>query len=415
MKFTSINLSGALILLTAFIMLSGGEEAQAQFEFKWVNVGAMQSPYSTGGANKEQEPFDNAPNQFPAVDHRAGNSRAQALWFGSRNFTDENGRSFSFKTAGIGPRAGGATETFANSSEAVYRFEPTSVTVDGAQSFLRFTNADRIDPSIPADQLVHIVHNNQMGITVDQKIYGWSQQYHDNYHIIEYEFTNTGDVDNDPEPELNAPLEDVYFYFISRYAVSDAASWVNGNGAPWGKFTMNDAVGDGHRDYGVDFRAQYAWYGHNVFQPDYNVLGGPLWAEHWTSNQPPDTSGRLHGAHFVGRVYIHADASTTDRSDDPNQPSTMGVKGSDDPDLVVDGQNDDLMMRQYQNFMEAGRMFPHHADQIEPDGPEDWPRNFATPNNDPATFQGVTDEGGWAMVEGFGPYDMAPGLSLIHI
>jgi hypothetical protein len=103
------------------------------------------------------------------------------------------------------------------------------------------------------------------------------QEYHDSYHIIEYTFTNTGNVDADPDTELNQTLQGVYFFFINRYALHQAASWITGNGAPWGKFSMNDAVGDGQEDYGVDFRAQYVWYGFSVFQTDFNSLGGPMW------------------------------------------------------------------------------------------------------------------------------------------
>lgn len=409
MNMSYIYLKRALLLTIVMLLCMTGEEAQAQFKIKWLTIGAMQSPYSEAGAVREQEPFDNAPLQFPAVDHRAGNTRAGALWVGARNFTDEEGRTFSYKLAHVGPRAGGEVQFFPQKSEVISRFEDTDVQVDGAKSFLYFTNVDGVDPNIKADRVVNIVNNNRVGIQMDQTIHAFSNQFHDNYHIMEYEFTNTGNVDNDLEAELNAPLEGVYFYFISRYSLTDAASWVNGNGAPWGKFTMNDAVGDGHEDYGVDFRAQYAWYGHNVFQADYNCIGGPLWASHWTSNTPPDTSGRLAGGHFVGRVYIHADRSATDGTDDEGQPSTMGVKGSDNVDLVDSEFDIDLMTRQYQDFMEAGRMYPHHADQIEPDGPAEWPRNFANPSNDPASFQGGYDEGGWAMVEGFGPYDMAIG------
>ncbi len=413
MNMSYIYLKRALLLTIVMLLCMTGEEAQAQFKIKWLAVGTMQSPYSEGGAIREQEPFDNAPLQYPAVDHRAGNTRAGGLWVGVKNYTDENGQFFPYKFAHVGPRSGGEVQFFPQKSEVVSRFEPTGVQIDGAQNFLRFTNIDRIDPNIQADQMIHIINNNRVGVRMDQKIHAFANEFHDNYHIMEYEFTNTGNVDSDIEAELNAPLEGVYFYFISRYALSDAASWVNGNGAPWGKFTMNDAVGDGHEDYGVDFRAQYAWYGHNVFQADYNCIGGPLWASHWTSNVPPDTSGRLAAAHFVGRVYIHADRSATDATDDIGQPSTMGVKGSDDPDLVDSEFDIDLMTRQYQNFLEAGRMYPHHADQIEPsDAGAAWPKNFANPSNDPASFQGVYDEGGWAMVEGFGPYDMEIGESV---
>ncbi|GIS71312.1 MAG: hypothetical protein CM1200mP10_08890 [Candidatus Neomarinimicrobiota bacterium] len=48
--------------------------------------------------------------------------------------------------------------------------------------------------------------------------------------------------------------------------------------------------------------------------------------------------------------------------------------------------------------MASGRLYPHHADDIEPEG------NFDTPTNAPNIFDGVYDEGGWSVIEGHGPY-----------
>jgi hypothetical protein len=402
------------LFLLLFLVL-GLSEAQAQFEFKWMTVGSMWSPYSEGGANREQEPFDNAPVSYPAIDHRPGNTRANALWVGVRNFTDEKNRVYPYKMAGIGPRSGGEVQFYGVSSEVVAKYDP-QVTVDGAQSFRQFVFIDKVDPTLSEDRMIRITANSRVGITVEQRIHAFSQEYHDNYHLIEYKFTNTGNIDRDAEIELNRPLEGVYFYLITRYATHDAASWVTGNGAPWGKFTMNDVIGDGFNDFGVNFRAQYAWGGHSVFQNDFRALGGPMWVEHWTSAPVPDVTSRLASAHMVGRVYIHSDKSATDKSNDPAQPSTMGVKGSDDPDLVTDEFNDGLMLRQYENFLTQGipgpsnpKLARSHAFEVENSG------NFATSIKDPAQAFGRYDEGGWAMGEGFGPYKLNIGESVTFV
>jgi hypothetical protein len=73
-------------------------------EFKWLAVGSMSSPYSSGGAVKEEQPSNdqNYCIQYPAIDHRGGNVRAYGLWIGATNFTDETGRSFSFKVVHVG-------------------------------------------------------------------------------------------------------------------------------------------------------------------------------------------------------------------------------------------------------------------------------------------------------------------------
>jgi len=408
-----------------------------QAQLRWLSVGSMQSPYSAVAAVLEAMPFDNAALQWPAIDMEAGNNRAQAFWIAATNYTDEDGRTFPVKVAHIGPR-GVQIQFFPQILEVIGRddLDPDpEVIVDGARSFLRYVFVDKFESMNP-DRMIHNVSTTRVGIDVDQKIYAFSQEFHDNYHIIEYAFTNTGIVDPDRTIELDQTLEGVYFFFISRYAINASSSWVRGGGAPWGKFTMNDAVGDGHEDYDVDFRAQYAWAGWNPDQTDFNAIGGSLWnastghgASGWMFAED-DTVGRLAGAHMVGRVTIHADKSVDDRSDDPEQPRTMGTMGSDDPDLVEFEDDEDLMKRQYDwmsgvksaTFSEStdplggaadGRLWPHHANQIEPDDDGGFVlgENFATPTNNPSFFpgQGRSDEGGWAFIEGYGPYTIEKG------
>ena len=118
-----------------------------------------------------------------------------------------------------------------------------------------------------------------------------------------------------------------------------------------------------------------------------------------------DTTGRLAAGQMVGRVTIHSPDSPGG-ADSPDQPSTMGVMGSDDPNLTTDEYNTSMMQIQYDNYMTQGRLYPHHADDIEPDG------NFDTPTNAPNIFDGVYDEGGYSVIEGHGPYDIPFGQSI---
>ena len=379
-------------------------DVNAQYTIKWLNVGTFHNSYSEGLINREEEPWGNAPLMYPAIDYNSGNSRAQAFWMGAADFTDEDGRHFDYKVAHIGPRSGGDVQFFAQEQQIISKFNP-EVTVDGAKSFEKYVYIDEANTSMKSDRIMKVSNNSRIGVKAEMTVNAFSQSYQDNYHIVEYKFTNTGNVDDDDDIELNQTLNGVVIFFIHRYMVHDASSWIRGGGAPWGKFTMNDAVGDGHEDYDVDFRAQYAWAGLNPDNTDFQAIGGPMMFSHWAA-APHDTSGRLAAAQMVGRAIIHSDKSTTDQSDDPNQPSTMGVMGSDDPYLVTDEYNDDLMQIQYVDYMTSGRLYPHHADAVEPEG------NFDTPANAPNIFNGVYDEGGWSVIEGHGPYDMAPGESI---
>ena len=387
------------------VLSTGLNELSAQYSIKWLNVGSFQSSYSEGLVNREEEPWGNAPLMWPSMDYHAGNSRAQAFWMGATNFTDENGTTFPHKIAHIGPRSGGDVQFFAVEQSITSKFDP-EITVDGAKSFEKYVFVNTMDPSMKPDRIMTVSNNSRIGITTVATMNAFSQEYHDDYHIIEYSFTNTGNVDGDEDIELSAGLTGVYFFFIHRYMVHDASSWIRGGGAPWGKFTMNDAVGDGHEDYDVDFRAQYAWAGLNPDNTSFSSIGGPMMFPHWAS-AGWDTTGRLAAGQMVGRVTIES-PDTYGSGDTGSQPSTMGVMGSDDPNLTTDEYNTTLMQIQYDNYMSpakvgGGRIYPHHADDIEPDG------NFDTPTNAPNIFKGVYDEGGWSVIEGHCPYNIPVG------
>ena len=385
------------------ILSTGLNELSAQYSIKWLNVGNFHSPYSEGLVNREEEPWGNAPLMWPAIDYNSGNSRAQAFWMGATNFTDENGTNYPHKIAHIGPRSGGDIQFFAVEQSIAGRFDP-EVIVDGAKSFEKYVYVNTIDPTMKADRAMTVKNNSRIGITTTAVMNAFSQEYHDDYHIIEYSFTNTGNVDGDEEIELSSELTGVYFFLIHRYMVHDASSWIRGGGAPWGKFTMNDAVGDGHEDYDVDFRAQYAWAGLNPDNTSFSSIGGPMMFPHWAS-AGWDTTGRLAAGQMVGRVTIHS-PDTPGGSDSQNQPSTMGVMGSDDPNLTTDEYDPSSMQIQYDTYMASGRLYPHHADDIEPEG------NFDTPTNAPNIFDGVYDEGGWSVIEGHGPYTIPFGQTV---
>lgn len=421
---------GISALIVALFILGSVGTLQAQI--KWLNIGSFHSPYSGLAAVLEGQPFGNAPAWWPGIERSAGNTRAGVMWIAATGFIDEAGREFPVKVAHIGPR-GVAIQFFPKTLEIISQVDPR-VIVDGEDSFFRFVSVDKLDPAMKPDRMVHNVSTTAVGIDVEQKIYAFSQEFHDNYHIVEYTFTNTGTIVRpDQTYELSQTLTGVYFFFISRYAVNNTSTSVRGGGAPWGQFTMNDAVGDGHEDYDVDFRAQFAWAGYNPDRTEFNTLGGPMMFATTPKSAANDTTGRLAGAHMVGRVTIHADKSVTDRSDDPEQPRTMGTMGSDDPDLVELEFDVELMERQYEWMSGVrsklyseklvdqdalggaldGRLWPHQANQVEPDkdGGYVLGDNFVEPTKIPDYFpgQGRSDAGGWAIIEGYGPYTLAPG------
>jgi hypothetical protein len=344
---------------------------------------------------------------YPAMAYHSGNQTSEALWMGVKNFTDEENNHFDYKLSTHGPRATGNITVFPQSIEVISRFPVTDVRVDGAQTFERYTYVDRVDANLKADRMIKVVNNNNLGITMENNIYAFSQEFHDAYHIIEHIFTNTGNTDSDPDIELQGTLNDLYFYFINRYCMSWGASISTGGSQSWGKFTMNDAVGDGFENYPTNFTAQYSWAGWDPNVTGFNIIGLPLMLESYLYTGTPEiVDGRLEGAQMVGRAYLHADFSAVDHSNDSSQPRTMNVVDSDHADLTTDEFNLNLMQRQYENFLAVGRLYPHHANVIVPDG------NFALQNQPANRFKDISTEGGWGFSEGFGPYFLKHGESI---
>jgi hypothetical protein len=388
-------------------------ETQAQFRKIWLNAGAFGHEYSEVGGKPEAERGGLAWPQW--YDYKETH-RNDGIWIAAKNVEDETGEVWPVRIAHVGARSSGENEFFPQKFEMISRFDPPTTIVDGLESFKHPLFNDRVDSDIPADRMIHNVVNTLMGVQMDRKVYQFSQDFHDDYHIIEYTFTNTGNVDEDDEIEFpDRTLEELYFYFLHRYHPNEEAAGVarvqGGRGANWGKNTMVDAVGDGHEDYEVDFRAQYVWHG---FMPEFepwNNIGGPALTDQHSRIPPGDSLGRLTAPIMVGRVFIHADerahAPGETVADDPDQPSTMVAYDTNDPLTSSESAfNLPNMQERYNRLITAGRVYPHHADLVTPPaGPWDRQR-LANQTNDPS--RGITG-GGWGPTEGFGPYTLGPG------
>ncbi|MEQ9308376.1 MAG: hypothetical protein RLN90_02915 [Balneolaceae bacterium] len=404
---------GVVLVLLLFLF---SNKVEAQIEYRWLSAGSFHNFYSSIGSEIE-EGFINEQQggwQWPAI-YRGQDAQAmKALWLGAVNFTDDQ-QTWDFRVVHAGPRVTGLGEFYPVSMETINKFDPPEVTVDGLVSFSKDVANDAVDPSMKADRKIVAVTNTLLGITVQRTAMQFSQQYHDNYHIIEYIFTNTGNVDDDPEIEFpNRTVEGFVPYFLNRMAPVKASRHTIGNGTGWGLNTMNDRRGDGLRpEETEDFRAQFAWHGY--FPPfagqNYDNIGAPIYEPAAATISggylsESDTTGRLEAYHFVGTVTLHADASASDNTDDPNQPFTMSEEHNDDPLYANNSAfNANKMAAEY-NMITKGRVSPRHAYIVEPSGYNGFIRPPAS--QDPS----LGDGGGYAYNYGYGPYTLAPGESV---
>ena len=280
---------------------------------------------------------------------------------------------------------------------------------------------DEVDPALPADRVLYHKYRTNQGIETERWVYAYSNQVHDDFHIIQRRMTNNGNTDGDDEIELDGQsLEGVYFFNIYRWTGRLQAARHMSAAQEWGKFSMVDIVGDGNDTYPVDFTATYLWGGQDPnFDPGWDELGSPM-INIQTGTAPGDTIGRLAGMSMQGRIVLHADASTTDRSyvqpgfdgsgNPTGQPATLSWIDTDEP-LNADGQPESDYYRlgilsrlnpEVDATQSSSRSFPHYADRIEPTG------EFWTSQVDASSGK----QGGHASTVAYGPYNMAFGESI---
>jgi hypothetical protein len=407
---TTKRLSGVAFCLLLLWALSS--DAEAQFQNKWLSAGTFHNWYSEVGSEREHgdRPIQQHGWRWPGIYRLTDMQAAKALWIGAQNVTDAQGTHWPVRVVHVGPRVTGGGEFFPTRFELITRREPTIVMVDGDQSLPDAEMVvDTVDPDLVPDAMIINEVNTLLGITMERRIMQFSQDYHDNYHIVEYTFTNTGRTGSGTAVTLpNHTLEDLYFFFQYRLSVAAESRYLIGNPTGWGKHTMNDARGDGVEvdPPGEQFRAQFAWHGH--FPPFglYDNLGGPILPQALPASgiSAADTLGRFAASQFAGVVTIHADTSPTNAADDPRQPSTTNWIGSDDPYQSNNDAFAPARMQTEYNVMTRGNRAPRHAKAVEPSGMP----GFLAPSGDPS----LGTPGGISFANGFGPYTLAPGESV---
>lgn len=410
-----------VLILGVGVVWSFPQPAHAQFQKKWLSGGSLHNWYYASGSEPESQGF--VGNQqdglrWPAIYRYKDSQAFKGLWIGAKNVKSASGgNTYPIRVVHAGPRVSGANEMFPTEFKLVSRFPLPNVTVDGVVSEpLANMAVDEVNPDMIADQMIVSRVNTLLGLTLERRVMQFSQAHHDNYHVIEYTLTNTGNANTDPDIELpSQTLEDVRLFKVWRWAPNRETRYVIGNATGWGINTMNDVWGDGSNENipgeGEPVRAVYAWHGYFSDFNAYDNIGGPILPEALPAPNinEGDTLGRIGGYQFVGAATLHADASTSDSSDSPNQPSTTGWFPSDDPLMSGnDAYNTDKMQQEY-DWMARGHMTPSHAYAVEPSGMEGW----VDPSTAPASVGPSSGRsGGFSSGVGYGPYTLESGESV---
>lgn len=378
---------------------------------RYVRIGSLQSHFSSYGSERAWNSSYYEGMKWPADYSYQDNAVIRRSWIGIDDFTDANGKYWEkYATYLTADYVGAGIYPVVLNQTA--KFKPPTVLVDGNSLYdLYLNDIDDYDATIPSDRVITNVVNTHMGLTLTITIYAFSQQYHDNYFIKVYTYTNTGNVDYDDEIELTTPIKGLRFGWGQRYSASwEGAMNIDGATAYGQHFTVtkrgedyplhqNDVINESNPI--VDWiRCGFGWAG-QAETSGFNNIGGPQRTK----------NGRLTAIQHVGSAILHVDKSATDKSDDPNQPLTLGWHAGDTyPPLG--NLHDVAPMIQVYNML-SGNPFKglggtdrFDETNLGVPGSDDYLLNTL----DPYTVH--NDGGGTNIWVNYGPFDLAHGESV---
>jgi hypothetical protein len=292
-----------LIFLSTPLWMPTRSEAGA---LKWIRIGKYHTKIVDSGDQGEQSGegtfayyyYDKF--EYSLIDH--------AGWqIGTKNWTDEDGVLWPIKISGAGH--GSADESINTmpipdedgiTIRKYMRYSPPTITVDGERVDTPFplTVADEINPDYiskwggTADVMVESTIRTSMGLTINQRAFGWSQANHDDYIVFDWTFTNTGNTDLDDEIELPGQvLQDVYFWRANNFRSGYSRPW----NSQYGEFP------------GDSIRMVYAFPQRSSSAEKDDL--GDVRSNGWTRRP-----------WAIGEVLLHADTSPSDPTDDVTQP-----------------------------------------------------------------------------------------------
>ncbi|MDA3859762.1 MAG: hypothetical protein PF445_00910 [Melioribacteraceae bacterium] len=394
------------------VMVASQLFAQVQSsDRRYVRIGSLQSHFSAYGSERGWNSSYYEGMKWPADYPYQDNSVIKRAWIGINDFTDAKGKYWEkYATYLAADYVGDGIYPVVLNQTA--KFKPTTVIVDGNSLYdLYLNDIDDYDNTIVSDRVITNVVNTHMGLTVSRTVYAFSQQYHENYFIKVFTYTNNGNVDYDDDIELTTPIKGLRIGWGTRYSASREGAINIGDGTSWGKHFWVTKRGENyaaHQNDVIDesnpivdwIRCGFGWAGQSEIN-GFNNIGGP----------ERTVDGRLTAIQHVGSAILHVDKSATDKTDDPNQPLTLGWHAGDTYSSLGNLQDVTPMLQVY-NMLSGnpskglGGIGRFDEINLGTPGTTDYLLNSV----DPYTVHG--DGGGTNIWVNYGPFDLAHGESV---
>ncbi len=379
---------------------------------KRVRIGSLQSHFTACGFERAYTGTEYVGIKWPADYLYQDNAVIERSWAAVQNFTDVNSRYWEnygvyFDQATVG------TLIFPMELKQIARFAPPKVYVDGTDITSPYaSDVDEVNPSIVADRIVNNVVNTVLGLTMRRRVFVFSQQYHDNYFIKEYTFTNTGNIDYDEAVELNAPLKGVRIGWSTRYSTCREGATFYDTQQYWGKYSWVTKRGEDYLNY-INYplteadgpvswiRSAITWSGQSERRTDWDNIGAP----------DLNGNGRLGSPQFAAIGILHVDNSASDHSDNPAQPAVLGWHASDAVIPLSDqiNPNDAALMKRIYAFL-SGTPYPTAAMGGTNRFWETYTAGDIMKRQSPFLIH--NDVGGTSIWITYGPFDLNPGDSI---
>ncbi len=397
-----------VLTILLIVIMTGYVYAQVEgTKTRYIRIGSLHNHYTAYGSERawNNQYYEGVvwPADYPLTD----NAVIERFWYGVRDFVDADNRHWNvYAVHSTADYVGNSL--FPVQLTQTAKFEPPTVIVDGLNlTAHHLRQIDEYNPDQIPDRIVTNVVNSSMGLTMTRRILAFSQQYHDNYHIREYTFENTGKTGYTDEVKIRQTLKDLYITLQVRYSVSREGEFSVGGTQRWGMHSWVTRRGEHYPAHAgesiteenpiVDWlRAGFQWTGQNV-------------ANAWDNIGGPDRGGdgRLLAVQHAGMVVLRVDDNPKDKNDDPHQPFILGWHaGGTFPSA---GDMTPAAMPQMTQVYSMLQGNPHHG----LGGNYRMDEAYLETNPDPHTVHG--DRGGSNIWLAFGPFTLDFGESITFI